>query len=67
LLISLAGKLGVPAREKAGDFYSLSELATAQMCQKLEIPVKYYRRFPYSRKSLAANYDVGHQNGNSFL
>src|ERR1043165_1793966 len=67
LLISLGGKLRVPAREDSADCYSLSELATAQMCQKLEIPVKYYRRLPVEMKALVANFDLKRVNGNSFF
>ena len=38
--------------------YSLSDLATGQMCQKLGIPVKYYRRLPGEIKSVVANHDL---------
>jgi len=38
------------------DTYSLSEVATSQMCQKLEIPVKYYRRLPDVMKATVGNY-----------
>ncbi len=32
--------------------YLLSDLAIAQMCQRLEIPVAYYRRLPGEMKAL---------------
>jgi len=47
--------------------YSLSEVATSQMCQKLEIPVKYYRRLSDEMKATVANYDIGRMNGHSYL
>jgi hypothetical protein len=47
--------------------YSLSEVATTQMCQKLEIPVKYYRRLPNEMKATVANFDIGRLNKNSYL
>ena len=47
--------------------YSLSEVATSQMCQKLEIPVKYYRRLPDEMKATVANFDIGRLNGHSYL
>jgi hypothetical protein len=51
----------------AGAQYSLSEVATSQMCQKLEIPVKYYRRLPDEMKAMVANYDINRLNGHSYL
>ena len=47
--------------------FSLSEIATTQMCQKLEIPVKYYRRLSDEMKATVANFDLTRQNGKSFL
>src|SRR5262250_2487348 len=47
--------------------YSLSEVATSQMCQKLEIPVKYYRRLPDEMKATVANFDIGRLKGHSYL
>jgi hypothetical protein len=46
---------------------SLSETATFQLCQKLEIPVRYYRRLPGEMQAVVANYDLNRQNGKSFL
>lgn len=48
-------------------FFLISDLATSQMCQKLDIPVKYYRRLPDEMKAVVANHDLKRQNGNSFL
>jgi hypothetical protein len=47
--------------------FSLSETATFQLCQKLEIPVRYYRRLPGEMQTVVANYDLNRQNGKSFL
>jgi hypothetical protein len=47
--------------------FSLSDTATTQLCQKLEIPVKYYRRLPDELKATVANYDIGRMNGHSYL
>jgi hypothetical protein len=47
--------------------YALSEIAITQMCQKIEIPVKYYRRLPHEMKATVANFDIGRLNGTSYL
>ena len=47
--------------------YSLSDLATGQMCQKLGIPVKYYRRLPGEIKSVVANHDLKRLEDHSYL
>jgi len=47
--------------------FLLSENATLQLCQKLEIPVKYYRRLPDGMQATVANFDIGRLNGNSYL
>jgi len=39
--------------------YSLSDLATGQMCQRLGIPVGYYRRLPGEMKALVSNRLLG--------
>ncbi len=67
LRISSSGVLELSNGDGAGKTYSLSEVATSQMCQKLEIPVKYYRRPPDEMKAMAANYDIGRLNGHSYL
>lgn len=46
---------------------ALSDTATLQLCQRLEIPVRYYRRIPIEMQALVANYDLSRQNGKSFL
>jgi hypothetical protein len=67
LRISSSGAIELSNGRSAGKTYSLSEVATSQMCQKLEIPVKYYRRLPDEMKSTVANYDINRMNGHSYL
>lgn len=67
LRISCSGALELSNGDNAGNTYSLSEVATSQMCQKLEIPVKYYRRLPDEMKATVANYDINRMNGHSYL
>ncbi len=43
LRVSRAGSLGVDDNGGSTACYTLSELAAGQMCQKLGIPVTYYR------------------------
>jgi len=66
LRVSEIGALEFDNGNRAGAF-SLSEVATSQMCQKLEIPVKYYRRLPDEMKATVANFDIGRLNGNSYF
>lgn len=47
--------------------YSLSDLAISQMCQRLDIPVAYYRRISSEMKASVTNYDLSRQNGQGFL
>jgi hypothetical protein len=37
------------------------------MCQRLDLPVKYFRRLSNEMKATVANYDLKRQNGKSFL
>src|SRR5215467_10200579 len=67
LRVSSSGALEFPNGNSALATYSLSEVATSQMCQKLEIPVKYYRRLPNEMKATVANFDIGRLNGSYFL
>ncbi len=50
-----------------GGGYPLSDLATTQMCQRLEIPVAYYKRLPEEMKATVANHDLGRLREKSFL
>src|SRR5947208_2258312 len=67
LRISSSGAIETYNRDSVGKTYSLSEVAITQMCQKLEIPVKYYRRLPDEMKATVANYDINRLNGHSYL
>lgn len=51
----------------APERFALSELATGQMCQRLGIPVLYYRRLPHELQATIANYDFGRLNDNAYL
>jgi hypothetical protein len=45
--------------------FSVSDLATSQMCGRLSIPVKYYRRLPNEMKAVVANHDLRRLDGQS--
>jgi hypothetical protein len=47
--------------------FALSDTAALQLCQRLEIPVRYYRRLPAKMQALVANYDLSRQNGKPLL
>src|SRR6266852_4421214 len=47
--------------------FALSELATSQMCQRLGIPVLYYRRLPHELQAMIANHDFGRLHENAYL
>src|SRR5215471_3893259 len=49
------------------DVWPFSDLAMSQFCQKLDIPVRYFRRLPDEMKIVVANYDLGRLKGTSFL
>jgi hypothetical protein len=49
------------------DRFALSELATAQMCQRLGIPVRYYRRLPHELQAAVANHDFGRLSDNAYF
>jgi hypothetical protein len=67
LRISDGGALELSNDDSTGKTYSFSEVATSQMCQKLEIPVKYYRRLSAEMKATVANYNINRMNGHSYL
>jgi hypothetical protein len=67
LRISDSGTIELSNGDSAGKNYSLSEVAAGQLCQKLEIPVKYYRRLSDDMKATVANYDINRMNGHSYL
>lgn len=47
--------------------FALSDHATSQLCQRLEIPALYYRRLPCAMKATVANYDMGRFKDKSYL
>src|SRR5215467_12726939 len=67
LRVSSSGAIELCNGDRGGAAYSLSEVATSQMCQKLELPVKYYRRLPDQMKATVANFDIGRLSGNSYF
>src|SRR5262245_38052985 len=67
LRVSESGGLELSNGNGQGDAYPLSEVAISQMCQRLEIPVKYYRRLPDEMRATVANFDIGRLNGNSYF
>ena len=66
LRIAESGKLQV-SNGNGAESYPLSDLATTQMCQRLEIPVPYYRRVPPQMKAVVANYDLDRRSDRSYL
>jgi hypothetical protein len=67
LVVTAAGALRVLNGQAEAPGVTLSETATAQLCQKLEIPVRYYRRLPADMQAAVANYDLKRVNEKSFL
>ncbi len=67
LRVSRAAALEVADGQGPTGCYALSDLATGQMCQRLGIPVAYYRRLPGEMKSIVANFDLSRLNGKSYL
>src|SRR5437870_12638596 len=49
------------------DVWPFSENALSQFCQKLDIPIRYFRRLPDEMKILVANYDLRRLKGTSFF
>jgi hypothetical protein len=61
--VSQSGGLELSNGDGVAAQYAFSDLAVSQLCQKLEIPVGYYRRLPGEMKATIANYDIGRLNG----
>lgn len=49
------------------DTFSLSDLATGQICERLAIPAVYYRRLPAEMKATVANFDLDRLRDRQFL
>src|ERR1700749_5019654 len=59
---------GVELTDHGGsERFALAQLATTQMCQRLGIPVAYYRRLPDQLRARVANYDLERLKDNAFL
>ena len=67
LRILESGDLALANGHGAPTHYALSDHATSQLCQRLEIPVPYYRRLPGQLKATVANYDLGRFQDKSYL
>ena len=49
------------------DAWTLSDLATSQLCGRLDIPFAYYRRLPAEMKATVANFDLRRLGERQFL
>jgi hypothetical protein len=49
------------------DAFTLSDLATSQLCGRLDIPAQYYRRLPAEMKAKVANFDLNRLKDRQFL
>lgn len=54
-----AGRLAARNVGPPPECFTLSDLATSQLCERLAIPVAYYRRLPAEMKATVANFDLG--------
>lgn len=61
------GSLELSNGDGAASRFAVSDLAVSQFCQRLEIPVAYYRRLPSEMKAVVANHDLARLNGHSYL
>jgi len=59
--------LDVGNADHTPDRYTHSELATTQMCQRLSIPVPYYRRLPDQLRAMIANHDFDRLRDSAYL
>jgi hypothetical protein len=67
LSIGQSGQLVAMNGGPLPDAYSLSDLATSQLCERLNIPAAYYRRLPGEMKATVANFDLKRQGDRQFL
>jgi len=67
LWVGSEGKLLAKNGEPAPDAFTLSDLATSQLCERLSIPAAYYRRLPGNMKATVANFDFNRLQDKSFL
>jgi hypothetical protein len=64
--VSSNGALELSNGNDAAERFAVSDLAVSQLCQKLEIPVAYYRRLPGEMRAVVANHDLARLNGHSY-
>jgi len=67
LEIGDGGKLVATNGGPAPDALTLSDLATSQLCERLNIPATYYRRLPAEMKATVANFDLKRLEERTFL
>jgi hypothetical protein len=67
LSVGEGGKLLAKNGGQASQAFTLSDLATSQLCQRLAVPETYYRRLPAEMKATVANFDLGRLKDKTFL
>lgn len=67
LQVSPYGGLEVKNGGAQYEQFDLSDLATGQLCERLAIPVAYYRRLPHQMRSRVANFDLERLYDRKFL
>jgi hypothetical protein len=67
LRINPSGALAVTNGASEAESFALSELAVGQLCERLAIPVTYYRRLPGEMRATVANFDLGRLGDRPFL
>jgi len=67
LWVGEGGKLLAMNGGPAPDAFTLSELATSQLCERLAIPATYFRRLPAEMKATVANFDLERFKDKTFL
>lgn len=67
LAIGQTGELMAMNGGPVPDPFVLSDLATSQLCERLGIPVAYYRRLPTDMQATVANFDLKRLSDRQFL
>jgi hypothetical protein len=65
--LSPSGALELSNGDGEAARFAISDLAVGQLCQRLEIPVAYYRRLPGEMKAVVANHDLERLDGHAYL
>jgi len=66
LAINASGLLQISSNGNSGKF-GLTEHAITQLCQRLAIPARYFKRLPAEMRAQLANYDLGRLDDSTFL